>query len=188
MAIINFFSIHCSHFIKRSYKIFLSALFACLLYSCKTTDMLTLTGDYPIINTTTTTDKTFDEVWDNVIDYFAINGIPISILDKESGLIVSNKVSLKNNITMEKNGKPLNDKAFIVIPYAKNVIYMNAYSDFNVRVKKQDGKITISVNLPNIVAERTTKPAWWQLVSTPKIVDAKSTGVFEKGLLSLLKQ
>lgn len=157
-----------------------------VLSSCMTTKIPHLVGNYTF-TTSIETDKSFDEVWDKVIDYFAMNGIPISILEKASGLIVSNKVSLKNNVTMEKDGKLLDDKAFVVIPYAKNVVYINVTSDFNIRVKKQNGKVSISVNLPNMVAERTVKPTGFQIVSTPQEIEAKSTGVFESGLLNLLK-
>ena len=64
---------------------------------------------------------------------------------------------------------------------------MNATSDFNVRVKQQNGKVSVAVNLPNIVAERTLKPTMLQMISTPERVEAKSTGVFERGLLDLFK-
>lgn len=161
-----------------------------VLSSCMTTKVPHLVGNYTI-TTSVETEKSFDEVWDKVIDYFAVNGIPISTLEKASGLIVSNKVSLTNKVTMEKDGKVLDDKAFVVTPYAKNVVYINATSDFNIRVKKQNGKVSISVNLPNIVAERTVKPTGLLFTNTPantpQKVEAKSTGVFENGLLELFK-
>lgn len=168
--------------------LFLFVLSYLVLSSCMTTKTSqTLVGDYPSAPFSIETDKSFDEVWDKAIDYFAMNGISISTLEKESGLIVSNKVSLKNSITMEKDGKPLDKNAFVVIPYAKNVVYVNATSDFNVRIRKQGEKVLISVNLPNLVAERTVKPKGFQLVSTPQVVEARTTGVFENGLLNLLK-
>lgn len=166
---------------------YLSYVLLCaVLSSCMTTKNTHLVGNYSV-STTAETDKSYDEVWNKVIDYFAVNGIPISTLEKASGLIVSNKVSLSDNVTMEKDGKLLDKRAFVVIPYAKNVVYVNVTSDFNVRVKEQNGKVSISVNLPNIYAERTIKPTFFQMVSTPEKVEAKSTGVFENGLLNMLK-
>ena len=168
-------------------KVLFYALIITLLSSCIPSKKVAyLTGDYNI-NTSVETDKSFDEVRDKVIDYFSVNGIAISTLEKNSGLIVSNKVSLRDYVTTEKNGKPSNSGAFVVIPYEKNIVYMNATSDFNVRVKQQNGKVSVAVNLPNIVAERTLKPTMLQMISTPERVEAKSTGVFERGLLDLFK-
>lgn len=167
-------------------KLLFSLLTVILMSSCGTTKLTHLIGTYDI-NTSTETDKTFDEVWDRVIDYFAVTGIPIVTLEKSSGLIVSNQVSLKEMVTMEENGKPKNGSAYIVIPYAKNTTFMDATSDFNVRVKERNGKVVVSVNLPNISARRTIKPKGLQMMSFPDLVQAKSTGVFEKGLLDLFK-
>lgn len=50
-----------------------------------------------------------------------------------------------------------------------------------------EGKVVITVNLPNIEAERTIKPTGFVMVSAPEQVEAKSTGVFENGLLDLFK-
>ncbi len=145
-----------------------------------------LVGNYPTV-ISVETDKSYDEVWDNVIDYFAKTGIAISTIEKASGLIVSNKVSLKGAVTMEKDGVLLDSCAYIVIPYEKNIVYLDATSDFNVRVKEHNGKVSISVNLPNIIAKRTVKPVGFQMISYPQVVEAKSTGVFEQGLLNLFK-
>ncbi|WP_288531763.1 hypothetical protein [uncultured Bacteroides sp.] len=169
-------------------KLLLMLLPFLLLSSCMTMKSTPshLVGVYNV-TTSIKTDNPFDEVWNKVIDYFATNGIPIATLEKASGLIVSNKVQLKDAVTIEQDGKPLDKNAYIVIPYAKNIIYKNVTSDFNVRVREVDGKVVITVNLPNIVAERTIKPTGFTMISVPENVEAKSTGVFEAGLLNLFK-
>ena len=168
-------------------RLFGFMLISILCASCITTSKVVhLTGNYDFVSTVET-NKTYDEVWNKVVDYFATTGIPISTIEKASGLIISKEVSLKGMITMEKDGALLDENAFVVIPYASKVVYMNATSDFNVRVREVNGKVSITVNLPNIIAERTIKPTGFQLVSVPERVEAKSTGVFERGLLELFK-
>ena len=158
-----------------------------MLTSCRTVESLSFKGYYPI-QITVETDKKYDEVWDKVIDYFAVCGVPITTLEKASGLIVSKTISFKGFVTAEdEQGKLQNLDAFIVIPYAKDIVYMNAAFDFNVRIKKQESKVVISVNLHNIQAEITTKPKGLKMISYPLPVEGKSTGIFEKGLLALFQ-
>ena len=103
-------------------------------------------------------------------------------------MIVSKTISFKGFVTAEdEQGKLQNPDAFIVIPYAKDIVYMNAAFDFNVRIKKQESKVVISVNLHNIQAEITTKPKGLKMISYPLPVEGKSTGIFEKGLLALFQ-
>lgn len=66
-------------------KVLFYALIITLLSSCIPSKKVAyLTGDYNI-NTSIETDKSFDEVWDKVIDYFSVNGIAISTLEKIVG-------------------------------------------------------------------------------------------------------
>lgn len=167
-------------------KLFAFVLITVFCISCTTNKVASLTGNYDIVYTAES-DKSFDEVWNKVIDYFAITGIPITVMEKASGFIVSKEMSLNDMVTMEKDGVLLNERSFVVIPYASNIVYMKASSDFNVRVKEENGKVTIMVNLPNIFVQRTLKPTGFQMFSEPERVEAKSTGAFERGLLELFK-
>lgn len=171
---------------KMKKKLFLLALSCMVLSSCMTTKIPHLVGNYTA-TTSIETDKSFDEVWGKVIDFFATSGIPISTLEKASGLIVSNKVALEGMTTTEKDGVILNPNAYIVIPYVKGSTNLQVTSDFNVRVKEQNGKVLISVNLPNIKAQLYVLEGLYVRVPTAKSIEAKSTGVFENGLLNLLK-
>src|ERR1035438_5191369 len=54
-------------------------------------------------------DKSQDEVWKRIIELFSTNGISIRLIDKSSGLIVSDKNSFTSNSTVEDdNGMPKN--------------------------------------------------------------------------------
>ena len=163
-------------------------LVSCIvLSSCVTTPHLV--GNYAITNSIET-NKSYDEVWGDVIDFFATSGIPISTMEKESGLIVSSKVALDGMTTTEENGKISNPNAYIVIPSVKSMPFVkstvNVTADFNVRVKEQNGKVIVTVNLTNIMAQVKDKTLDGKPMST-KTIEAKSTGVFEKTILELFK-
>lgn len=128
----------------------------------------------------------FDEVWDKVIDYFAVNGYHISTIEKSSGIIMAAKTDLSNSYTKEdKNGNLENPNAFVVIQkglgFSISMLRFNITGDWNVRVKESNGKTLINVNLVNIQGVLTGNKG------ERTAVQAKSTGVFERHLLDLLK-
>src|SRR4051794_29287137 len=61
------------------------------------------------------TDHSFDQVWDKLIDLFAEKGLPIKIIDRSSGLIISERSILSTTIE-RKDGTLKYANAFIVIP------------------------------------------------------------------------
>lgn len=149
-----------------------------------------LTGNYKT-NYSTTTDTPYDVVWDNVIDYFAENGIPIATLEKNSGLIVATKV--KCSATVERNGCPANPSAFAVIPDYKTTFTRNkpdeanlfSVGTFNVRVRESDGKVNISINFYDIeVFEYSRTLGIEQVIS---FGPGASTGAFETELIDRFK-
>ena len=155
------------------------ALSMCL-FSCSS--VKTLQGYYE--NTyTIESSKSFDEVWDNVIDYFAQNAIPISMMEKDSGLIISTKVSVPQ--TVEVNGKPYDPNAFVVVPNYNIKNIATATMTFNVRVRKYDEKIKVTVTTSDV------QGYYWQLntitlMSDKVAVNGSSTGVFERRLAELI--
>ena len=153
-----------------------------------------LTGNYPITGQSALVDKSFEEVWSKTIDYFAQNGVPISTIDKSSGLIISSKMGLTNSYSREHNGELLNPKAYVVIPTVRggfgNVLEPTAaitgswdmIGDFNVRIKTADSnKTSVSVNLLNLNCFYSAGR------STIKI-PISSTGVFEKEMIEYLSK
>lgn len=96
------------------------------------------------------TDKSVDEVWSKVIDIFATKGITIKIIDKASGLIVTEDYSFLKSYTFETvSGKPVNPNAMVVCSRILNglgepMIPEKITGSWNVRVKPENGKTIIN--------------------------------------------
>ena len=91
-----------------------------LLTSCAS-KVIPLKGSYPTTPIEITSTKSFDDVWDNLVDMFAQKGLSIKIIDRSSGLIVSDRSKLSTTIENKKGG--LQDPtAFIVVPKTMNNI------------------------------------------------------------------
>lgn len=136
--------------------------------------------------------KTYDEVWNNVIDFFALSGISIQTIDKASGLIVADNVSFIDSYTREKDGVPIDKSAFVVISTVKDSFghiyepstskqkFWDISGSFSVRVKN-DGVTKIYVNVNNLRC--VFDPGKLNL-----IIPIQSTGVFEKELINSIKE
>lgn len=178
-----------------------------ILVSCNTSKMIPLSGQYPATPMLFTSEKPFDKTWDNLVDLFAQRGLAIKLIDRSSGLIISDRSKL--TVTMEdKNGRVIFPDAYIVAPShivngkriplyvasvgaystAKQVSSLidYAYGDWNVRIKPNpSGGSTINVNITSIVYE-TYDYKLKANVSSP-VSDIRSTGVFEKQLAEAIK-
>ena len=142
-----------------------------------------------------TSDKNFEQVWDKLIDLFAQKGLPIKIIDKNSGLIISEKLILPITIEL-KSGQLKNPSAFIVVaqvydPGSRKYYPIGRYynsifgvsGEWNVRIKKNDDKTIINVNLVNVTYE-------YELAHVPKQIllkEYQSTGVFENLIADAIK-
>lgn len=132
-------------------------------------------------------DKTKDQVWDNVIDFFAKAGLSIRIIDRASGLIISGQTSLKTTYENTK-GELVKKDAWVVVAktidqYKKVVPATSVTGEWNVRLKEVNGKTLINVNLvsPTYIGYTTN-------VSTAfKKGSIQSTGVFEKMIYDIVK-
>ena len=182
---------------KKIFGLFL--LCATMMFSSCSAPMLALKSSYPITNSVET-ETTYDKVWGNVIDFFAMNNIPISVLEKDSGIIVAPNVSIGETlVTMEDEyGKAINSSAWFILPYMNKYngykcVSNKAVCSFNVRVRKMDsGKTYISVNLGGIQGTRVLEYVDMltfkkSLVDMPAKETCVSTGKFEKDLLNLFK-
>lgn len=175
-------------------KIYLTivALFATTMFIGCTPQLAPLKGNYMDKPYEITSDKSVDTVWSNVIDLFATKGLSIKVIDKSSGLIVSEKSSLASNYTFEDdNGKLRDANAWVVlskISYAGGQMSPDKITgEWNVRIKAaQNGKTTINVNLTNIEATRYIAPS--QYSATQNLTfQGKSTGKFEELIAGLVK-
>ena len=183
-------------------------LFFC---SCGTTKLIPLRGTYPAMPIQITTDKSVEYVWDKLVDVFAQKGLPIKIIDRSSGLIVSDKSLLKTTIE-ESNGQLQDNTAWIVVPkqhdaslnrtvaitgttsgpYSKQLIPRDVTGEWNVRVKKlENGTTVINVNIVNLtfsdyVATGLGTPGYYKELPLNASL-YKSTGVFERLITDLIK-
>lgn len=166
---------------------------AILLSGCATPALTPLKSNYEKPYSVEV-NRTFDEVWSDVVDVLATKGLNIKTLDKSSGIVISEKVSFVGSITVEDaNGIPKDPKAYVVTSWNRNalgqiIIPTDGYGTWNVRVKKMsDTSTAISVNIVNLA---TTFQGISISGGVPPVLtfEAKSTGVFEKSFLELIKK
>lgn len=166
---------------------FMVVTLSLLLSSCSI-QVYPIRGEYNVIRYTETT-SSYDEVWDKVIDFFAINNVSISTIEKSSGIIVSNDFVIgKSYISSEdKMGLIENPNAWFVMPYgSKNTSPISLQCSINVRVKEiKGGKVSIAINIGNIMGQVVTFNLTG-FITSPSY-DFISTGVFERTLLDRFK-
>lgn len=153
--------------------------------------MVPLKGKYSDGNFVAYSDKSKEKIWDNIIDFFAKNGLSIRIIDKSSGLIISGSTAL--SWTYEnKNGGLIDKNASVVISrtlyIAKTIEIGGVIGEWNIRVKEDGGKTSININLVN--------PSYYyrsvSLTSAPNSASfksgyCKSTGQFEETVYEIIK-
>jgi hypothetical protein len=170
-------------------------------------NIVSLKGNYPVTPMIFSSEKSFSKVWDNLIDIFAQQGLSIKIIDRSSGLIISDRSPLLCTIE-SSDGKLSDGAAEIVVPYyisnAKRVPVTNplpgAYAtqkqlleaaaivtgEWNVRVKSDStGGSIINVNITNVsygYYSTVTKSN-----SNLPLTTYKSTGKFEKMIANVIK-
>ncbi len=102
------------------------------------------------------TSKSKDAVWEKIIEFFATKGISIKLIDRQSGLIISEKTSFINSYTYEdKNGNPIDPKAFVVCGKYVNMykVMINPETvtgEWNIRIVTENEKTLININLLNL--------------------------------------
>lgn len=168
-----------------------SIIIITIFYSC-TAKVYTLKGNYEDKPFEIVSEKKVDVVWSNIIDLFATKGLSIKVIDKNSGLIVSEKTSLIYNYTFEDgNGKPKDKTAFVVLGkinyLGSNINPDKITGEWNIRIKEMpNGKTSINVNLTNIDAT-TYIPASQYNPMQNLTFHAKSTGKFEEIISNAVK-
>ncbi len=176
-----------------------------LLLSCAAPKVIPLKGNYPTQPIEITSNKNFDELWDKLIDVFAQKGLSIKIIDRSSGLVVSDRSLLPATIE-DKNGNLMDPAAYIVVPKIYNKVakrfipitkiitgpyvsksYVDkadpVSGDWNVRIKKTNTGTVINVNIVNITYTSLENKIQKETI----LQDYKSTGVFERTLADLIK-
>lgn len=164
-------------------------IYAALILLCSSCSpkIYSLQGNYDVITSIETT-SSFNDVWNKVIDFFAMNNITISTIEKSSGIIAANAIGFdKSCISMEdKDGVIHNRNTWFVMPYEKGYTPVSITCSFNVRVRQLDnGAVSISINIGNI----TGKVAFSNFFTIGVIQYNRfnSTGKFENDLLTMFK-
>ena len=126
-------------------------------------------------------EKSYDQVWNNVIDWFAKNNIPIKTLDKSSGLIAT-EFNLRNNI---KESCDCGTSGFGVN------VSPNIIGNFNVLIRRveastgaQTATESIRVNVSAFYKTKLTTSSFTQGVPDQvSDTDCESTGHLETAIL-----
>ena len=169
----------------------LTVVLSFILTGCAVNKIVPLKGTYMDKPFEIITDTPKDQVWDKIIDFFAQNGLSIKIIDRSSGLIISDKSSL--NWTFEDaKGKLYKPLASVVIEKVvdagtkKAIRPASVTGDWNIRIKQlSDNKTSINVNLVHI--EATGYSVKFTTGVTQFSIKGLSTGNFEKLIADKIK-
>ena len=180
-------------------KLILAAIFitvSTVLYSCafKT---IPIKGQYPEGPYLDTTTLGKEEVWDKIIDFYAQKGLSIKIIDRSSGLIISDRTVLTTTFENSK-GQPIKPTAWIVLPKTINPNDRKPFApglitgEWNIRIKElPDKRTSINVNLVNINGtEEIVAKVGSSYKTTKQIIPLasyKSTGNFEKMITEFIR-
>jgi len=172
----------------------LLAIGASSLFSCYSTKTIALKGKYPTPPIITMSQKSFDEIWSNTVDFFAQHGIPIKLIDKASGIIVSEKTKLDWSFE-DKTGKLIHPRAYVALNKTTDDVTGRAFvpeevtGEWNIRIKPTDKGTLINVNLYDIYATygRVYYSEYTHGVIQPIKTDGYTTGIFEKTLEDAVK-
>lgn len=190
-------------------KLLIVAVLLISLISCST-KIYPVKGTYTSPPVTFTSPNSFDVVWDKMVDMFAQKGFAIKIIDRSSGLIISNG---KMPVTVEgKDGSLEIKDAFVVVPSMKmigggvavqgkyvastgwhydnikkkNIVVNNPIiGEWNVRIKSNGVGCTININIVNTFTEDVT--TYDGKFFRGHSVDVQSTGYFENYIFEKIK-
>jgi hypothetical protein len=153
--------------------------------------MQPIKGKYPEPPFQMETKQSFDKVWEKVVDVFSERNIPIKIIDKNSGIIVSEKVEMVTT-GEDRKGVLLKKTAFIVVPSyydpgAKKITttyLIDSYKgSITVRVKQRENEILVVISISEVTAQSYMNGK----IENGTNITYKSTGVFEKMFFDLIK-
>ena len=154
-----------------------------LLSSCTT--MQPLIGNYSNKPYTFSSILTKDNFWDKLIDFYTTNGVTITTIDKQSGVIVSAGFSFVRNYTNEDlKGNLVDPKAWVVINFngASLGNLLKLWGDITIHVAEEKGTTKVIVTLNNLGSNAS---AYGYITN---ILTITTTGVFEKTVGDLIGQ
>ena len=92
------------------------------------------------VKSTDTYTESFDIIWEDAIEWFANNNIPIDKIDKESGILTS-EYRLGTTQSIVNCGEPTGN---IGLYQSK---FDNIYGNINVLIRERDGTIRATINV-----------------------------------------
>jgi len=170
----------------------LTLIISCLfLYSCSVHKVIPVSEDH-YDSKTIETSASFDQVWDKLIDLFAQNGMSIKVIDRSSGVIVSERGLVPSTIELDP-GKLKNPTAYAVSPKVRYAtrdksLYYELTGEWSVRLKKSDKGTVISINIGNVEGKYVAYDDHSNaIVYTKHCPTCRSTGVFEENISNFIK-
>lgn len=164
-------------------KILLFAMIAHFNLGCVTLGVVGIKGKYQEGPVRMIVESSYEDTWNMVIDFISDIGLNVKMVDKSSGLVISDPTSFSGLSSIEdRNGQILNKDAHIVTsrtndPNVKNPI-KSVDASYNLRVKEiGQNKSSVSILLYNIRVQGDNA------LFNHK---GKSTGNFEKWVLDNL--
>jgi hypothetical protein len=166
--------------------------FLFLLSSCFVVKNIPIKGTYPTPPFEGISSNNSEIVWDKLIDLFVQKGLPIKLIEKASGLIVSDESELIWSFENSK-GQLYENRAHVVLK--KTTVYGIAAApyritgEWNIRIKPEGEKTKININLINIrpyAMDTLGNVRNYGRVFSPGS-DVKSTGNFEQAIFEIIK-
>lgn len=137
---------------------------------------------------TFTSTKTKEEVWSKLIEFFAKSGSGIKVIDKSSGLIVTEKTDFEGTYTVQNEEGFLLDKDALLVcshySYINDVSPNKVLGNWNVRVFEENGKTLVNVNITNVDAKYLPENPY----SPYQKFECKTTGLFEKRIFEIVNK
>jgi hypothetical protein len=123
--------------------------------------------------------KTFDQVWDKIVEWFALNASPVKNMDRTSGFIASDyNLSVKNYPEYSDCGS-----ASSGLYEGKEIA--SPVGNFNILVRKvEEGKIRVVVT----TAFHAKVVSYGKFGTGPSDIECTSRGVLEKQLLDFISK
>lgn len=154
------------------------------LASCRS--LVPLQGKYQEAPVKESYNSKFDSVWDSVIDFISDTGQEVQLIDKGSGIIISD-AHIANSGDMsheDKRGRLINSNALVVIERYNDefprgeALGKVASAKWTIRVKRESDAVTSVAALLHIKSVT---------YFNPKLADkfaGKSTGNYERAMMS----
>lgn len=144
--------------------------------------------EYPEIESRFDIKRSYNDVWSDVLDFFLENNLSFDIVDRESGLIVTEKAIFDHSYYL--NDRLTNNYAYVIVQYEHKKDKLEVECSWSIRVKKttEEGVTSLSVHLTSPVVYIYREPTeyadgYWAAISRRVV----STGSMEKEIYNWVR-